>query len=222
LVFFCPAGTFGIRQHYQHPDAWHEAYQGDCDEEIYTRIRAEAKEVIKSRAQILSISCNAGISHLREYPMGNVRRRTTTVLHGGTARYAKFGSPPLLEDEDEAAYDEILATISAVVKPTDCIEEMLVRDIVDHAWEALRLRRIKAQLLPSALQSLEDTSFFGLEVFDKTLQNVERLNRVCISIEVRRDSILREIERRRDRGGGNAGQIDDAQYSVLPSRSRGE
>jgi len=61
-----------------------------------------------------------------------------------------FGPPPLVQGEDRAAYDEFLDRVTATVAPADFIEEMWVRDIVDLAWEAFRLRRLKAQLMTAA------------------------------------------------------------------------
>ena len=58
-----------------------------------------------------------------------------------------FGPPPLLDGEDPAAYDDLLASVSGAVKPSDILEEIWVRDVVDLAWEARRLRRLKANLI---------------------------------------------------------------------------
>jgi hypothetical protein len=58
-----------------------------------------------------------------------------------------FGPAPLLDGEDPAAYDELLARVSGAVKPSDILEEIWVRDVVDLVWEALRLRRLKADLI---------------------------------------------------------------------------
>ncbi len=60
---------------------------------------------------------------------------------------ALFGPPALLEGEDEAAYDELLSQVSGAIKPADILEKIWVRDYVDLAWEILRLRRLKTQLL---------------------------------------------------------------------------
>ena len=60
---------------------------------------------------------------------------------------AVFGLAPLFEGEDTAAYDELLARISGAVNPADIFEEIWVRDLVDLVWEALRLRRLKANLV---------------------------------------------------------------------------
>ena len=45
------------------------------------------------------------------------------------------------------AYDELLARVSGAVKPSDVLEEIWVRDVIDLVWEALRLRRLKADLI---------------------------------------------------------------------------
>jgi hypothetical protein len=100
-----------------------------------------------------------------------------------------FGPPPLIEGEEESTYDEFLARTSSAVKPKDLIEEIWVRDIVDLSWEALRLRRIKASLLKSVL-SKESYDY------DK-IDTVERIDRMVMSAERRRNDALREIERHR-------------------------
>lgn len=67
-----------------------------------------------------------------------------------------FGPPPLIEGEGGAAYDELLARISAAVKPRDIIDEMLIADIVPLEWEVLRWRRLKWSLLQArGLEALE-------------------------------------------------------------------
>ncbi len=51
---------------------------------------------------------------------------------------------PLATGEDPAIYDDLLARITAAVKPNGVLEDLCVRDAVDDAWEVLRLRRYKA------------------------------------------------------------------------------
>jgi hypothetical protein len=72
---------------------------------------------------------------------------TPASLPERAGRLAFFGPPPILEGEDTAAYDELLARISGAVKPADILEEIWVRDLVDLVWDAFRLRRLKANLL---------------------------------------------------------------------------
>lgn len=56
----------------------------------------------------------------------------------------------VLDNEDTAAYEEILARISAAVKPTDFLEDIWVRDVAALVWEAFRLRRLKTCLMEAA------------------------------------------------------------------------
>ena len=72
-------------------------------------------------------------------------------------RLALFGPPPLIEGEDAAAYDQLLARIFAAVKPVDVIDEMFIADVVSLEWEVLRLRRLKWSLIRArGLEALED------------------------------------------------------------------
>ena len=66
---------------------------------------------------------------------------------GRVRRLALFGPPPLIEGEDSAAYDQLLARICAAVKPVDVIDEMFTADVVSLEWEVLRLHRLKWNLI---------------------------------------------------------------------------
>ena len=63
------------------------------------------------------------------------------AVPGQVQRLAVFGPPLLLEGEDAAAYDELLARVCAAVKPADIIDEMFIADIVALEWEVFRWRR---------------------------------------------------------------------------------
>ena len=72
-------------------------------------------------------------------------------------RLALFGPPPLIEGEDAAAYDQLLARIFAAVKPVDIIDEIFIADVVPSEWEVLRLRRLKWSLIRAlGLEFLQD------------------------------------------------------------------
>ena len=72
-------------------------------------------------------------------------------------RAPSFGPAPLLPTDEAAGYDELLARISAHVKPSDPIEALYTRDIVDLTWELLRYRRYKARILEGAVpRALEE------------------------------------------------------------------
>jgi hypothetical protein len=64
---------------------------------------------------------------------------------------AFFGPPPLLKGEDVGAYGDLLARVSAAIKPADIFEEMWLRDFLDLAWEAWRFRRVKAAVIDATV-----------------------------------------------------------------------
>ena len=68
-----------------------------------------------------------------------------TALHQPPAALA--GPPPLIAGESPAGYDELLARVTATLQPTDVIEQMFIRDIVDLVWEVHRMRRLRANLM---------------------------------------------------------------------------
>jgi len=57
------------------------------------------------------------------------------------------GEPTMLLGEDADGYNELFAQVSARLIPNDVLEDMLMRDVVDLAWDVRRLRRMKANLL---------------------------------------------------------------------------
>jgi hypothetical protein len=63
------------------------------------------------------------------------------------ARLALFGPPLLIEGEDAATYDELLARMLAAIKPVDVIDEMFIADVASLEWEVLRWRRVKTSLV---------------------------------------------------------------------------
>ena len=71
--------------------------------------------------------------------------------HGPYQQTAAFaGPPPLIAGERAAGYDELLARVCETLQPSDVLEHIWVRDIVDLVWEVYRLRRLKADLMSAA------------------------------------------------------------------------
>jgi hypothetical protein len=64
---------------------------------------------------------------------------------------AFFGPPPLLDGEDTGAYGDLLARVSAAIRPADILEEIWLRDFLDLAWEILRWRRLKGAVVSGAV-----------------------------------------------------------------------
>jgi len=64
-----------------------------------------------------------------------------------TSRLDFLGQPPIIDGEDAAAYDELLARVRAAITPNDVIEEMLIMDVVQLQWEIQRWRGLKTKLM---------------------------------------------------------------------------
>jgi hypothetical protein len=93
------------------------------------------------------------------------RRLQSKVVSSALPTWQRlFGQPIILEGEDAAAYEELLARIRSAVKPVDVIEEMFVADVVWLEWEVLRWHRLKVSLIRArGLKALEDFLYEQLD-----------------------------------------------------------
>jgi hypothetical protein len=73
----------------------------------------------------------------------NPESQSKAVAPAQAPRWRLFGEPNILQGEDSAAYDELLARIYAAVKPVDTIEEMFTADIVAR-WASRSRSLVKA------------------------------------------------------------------------------
>jgi hypothetical protein len=122
----------------------------------------------------------------------------------------KLGSP-VLKNEDKTVYDELFNTVWADVRPKDIIEQIWVRDIVDETWEIFRWRRLATTIVPSMFGCVKKISTtmvrdnYGtcvdhptsFQEFSEFAQRAQRVDRLISNAVQRRNSTLREIERRR-------------------------
>ncbi|WP_162560702.1 hypothetical protein [Methylobacterium durans] len=161
-----------------------------------------------------------------------------------------FDDKPLLPDEDVGQYDAILNCIVQQVKPSDVVETLWVKNIIDLIWESKRLQlwrsRILAQArleaaeelmrpvldanalstdnpqvsmpyaglplavgwvagIPGALNKFEEymcqrgltSADVSARAFQIKLADIERIDRLIANADHRRDTLLREIERKR-------------------------
>lgn len=191
---------------------------------------------------------------------------------------ALLGPPPLVPGEDEDAYAEILSRVRAAVGPKDVLEEFWVRDVVDLSWEAVRLRRMKANVLTAAThraleevlapilnkkgpfevgsmleEMLEETPAHKLaarwyrreptavdevesilkganlsmdvvtaKALGMSLDVVERIERMVMNAEGRRNAVLREVARHRavfaDGLRRSSGAVRDAEFTEVPRK----
>jgi hypothetical protein len=67
-----------------------------------------------------------------------------------TGRSVLFGAVSLIAGEHGKEYQALLDQITAAVEPSDILEEIWVRDVMDLTWECFRLRRLKANLMMTA------------------------------------------------------------------------
>lgn len=102
-----------------------------------------------------------------------------------------FGPPALLPGENPNGYAELLSRVREAVKPCGIIEEILVRDVVDHCWDILRWRRIKAEL-HAKLEGWQDDRFPNAE-FRQVSSNIERIEHLIAIAEHRRNAGWREV-----------------------------
>ena len=78
----------------------------------------------------------------------------TASASNAVGHVSLFGPPPILPGEDAATYDALLARVSTGVKPSDIIEEIWVRDVMDSSWEIFRLRRVKISLIAQSIPDI--------------------------------------------------------------------
>jgi hypothetical protein len=127
-----------------------------------------------------------------------------------------WGKPPVLPHEDPEVYNKLWLEIAKSIGPTDFIEWLWIKDILDLSWEIRRLRGFKAGLVQkcrrdrielinrgmrkgdsAAIEELE-TEAGVASMFVEDLSRYERIDDLLASQESRRNAVLREIERRRE------------------------
>ena len=178
-----------------------------------------------------------------------------------------LGPALLLPDEDPDSWEKLRAAVFDAVVPADIFEVFWTRDIVDHEWEILRLRRLSAGLISATqrqalasvlgplmskgsivgvadsepellawkyilhhddaikeVKALLKTAALGWDaVLARTLtfiaEDFERLDRMCMTAEARRDAALREMDRHREGFGQRLrraiNRVEDAEFRVI-------
>ena len=80
-------------------------------------------------------------------PFGPEKRSKSKPMTSAPKRLSLFGEPQLLEGENVADYEELLARLCRAVKPIDVIDEILIVDVASSEWEVLRWRRLELSLI---------------------------------------------------------------------------
>src|SRR5882757_1442529 len=167
---------------------------------------------------------------------------------------------PLITGEDAAAYDGLMARLTGTLKPSDALEDIWVRDVVDLVWEVFRLRRLKTHLMRAgahegmaavlkplvkwatneelaqqwwsgqaqAVKAVESALASAGLTMDAVMAHtlaaridvIERVDRMMMAAEVRRDNILTELDRRRvklaQRLRDAIREAEEAEIEVIP------
>jgi hypothetical protein len=85
------------------------------------------------------------------------------------------GPPPILEGEDARVYNEMLDRVFAAVSPTDFIEEIWARDLVDVTWAKFRYRRLLAALMSNEVwQDVNDQASSRAEAEIELMEGSEK------------------------------------------------
>ena len=102
-----------------------------------------------------------------------------------------FGAPPLIPGEVASDYQQLLTAVIKVMKLVDVLESIWTRDIVDLQWDIIRFRRIKADIITYYHRNnIAEAISYKIEV-------LERIDRMVMTMEARRNAAYREAERYR-------------------------
>jgi hypothetical protein len=85
-----------------------------------------------------------------------------------------FGPPALLPAESPAEYWRLSSLLQAEIAPTDAIEKMWLRDLVDLEWEVRRWRRLNNALLSSSKHEGLDKIMASLQPYDGSEMELAR------------------------------------------------
>jgi hypothetical protein len=130
----------------------------------------------------------------------------TEITMVSEKKTALLGERPLIKGESADEYDLLRDAIAEVIKPTNFIESMWVKDLADLGWELDRAKQVRTKLLeawtmadaPSERQfSSEDEEVATAEGYRRALIKVKGLDQVIAMASARRDAVLRDVERRR-------------------------
>lgn len=202
-----------------------------------SRSRTRAKRSAKSDARAKPVDQGKRISRVGQKSRSGAERksrsrskRSRTELAPAATSRDLLPEPVLLATERRGAYFRLDKTVRAAVQPRDSIEEIWVRDIVDLVWDSQRLRRVKAAYWDNEAASeaaLDDvsTDVAYAKALSNRLSGLDRLDGLIASMEARRATVLREIDRRRAaitaQGAGKSSTVEDAEFEEVPSLETG-
>jgi hypothetical protein len=101
---------------------------------------------------------------------------TTKHVRPPKALEALFDDPPLVGRERPEEYDAFFSAIAMAEMPSDAIDWILLKDLVDLAWEIRRERRIKTEIIK--IKQTEVVCDLLKSTFDKADRLGSAVNRI--------------------------------------------
>jgi hypothetical protein len=99
------------------------------------------------------------------------------------------------------AYEELLARARAEIEPVNILEEIWVREIVDLAWDVLRLRRLRDTVIQGRIseeaKERGHLDTFMSQTLELNLDAFERMDGLIASATARSMALVRELDRHR-------------------------
>jgi hypothetical protein len=139
-----------------------------------------------------------------------------------------LGAPPLIPGEVASDYQQLLTAVIDAMKPVDFLETIWTRDVIDLQWDIIRFRRIKAN---AVTYYYEISKSFGPEPFAnraeelksdvarvvaRNIDALERIDRMVMTMEARRNAAYHEAERHQiglgERLRRATEQVEDAEF----------
>jgi hypothetical protein len=120
----------------------------------------------------------------------------------------------------------LLTAVTNTMKPVDFLETIWTRDIVDLQWDIIRFRRLKADVItyyydqkiriPQFDDRAKELNSDIADVVARKIDALERIDRMVMTMEARRNAAYREAERYRiglgERLRGATEQVEDAEF----------
>ncbi len=86
-----------------------------------------------------------------------------------------FIKPALLQHEDVDTYQQLARELVKEIAPTNTIEWILLRDVIDRSWDVLRLRRLIRAMIDAGRKSAIGQLFGTVQYLDIRCQEASQL-----------------------------------------------
>jgi hypothetical protein len=106
-----------------------------------------------------------------------------------------LSEPLLLNGEDRAAYDELLAAVTETVQPSDILEQIWTSEAVEKQWEALRQRRLKTAYIAANWQAALRATLHPLLSYGLTIDLDDRAGTLAWKYTMGDQAAIEEVDK---------------------------